>query len=124
MRIARVGLSAALGALAVLWSTGSLFAADLTLSSGPHYTCRARMALSCENGHVYPICPLAVSREDDLVTGYLLRTSAGHMVHLRLVPMGSGYRYAGPGVWFDGLRGHAVLDWGEPGQVRCNVKWQ
>jgi len=40
---------------------------------------------------------------------------------LRLVPMGSGYRYAGPGVWFDGLRGDAVLNWGRPDAVACHV---
>jgi hypothetical protein len=79
------------------------------------------MWLACENGHNYPMQPLAVSREADLVTGYLLRTGTGHAVHLRLVPMGNGYRYAGAGVWFDGLRSEAVLDWGRPDAVSCIV---
>jgi hypothetical protein len=35
--------------------------------------------------------------------------------------MGSGYRYAGAGVWFDGLRGNAVLNWGTVGEVPCKV---
>jgi len=80
-----------------------------------------KMWLSCENGREYPIHPLAVSREYDLVTGYLLTTGHGRGVHLRLIPMGSGYRYAGPGVWFDGLRGEAVLNWGRPDAVACHV---
>ena len=67
------------------------------------------------------IRPIAVSRENDLVTGYMLMTGHGHGVHMRLIPMGSGYRYAGPGVWFDGLRGNAVLNWGTPGEVPCKV---
>jgi hypothetical protein len=36
--------------------------------------------------------------------------------------MGSGYRYAGPGVWFDGMRQQAVLNWGRPDEVPCTVK--
>jgi hypothetical protein len=81
-----------------------------------------KMWLACENGQNYPIHPSAVSRENELVTGYLLRTGTGRGVHLRLVPMGSGYRYEGNGVWFDGLRGNAVLNWGRPGaEVPCTV---
>jgi hypothetical protein len=80
-----------------------------------------KMWLACEDGRNYPIQPLAVSRENDLVTGYLLKTGTGHAVHLRLMPMGTGYRYAGPGVWFDGLRGEAVLNWGRADAVSCSV---
>jgi hypothetical protein len=80
-----------------------------------------KMWLACENGRNYPIEPIAVSRFSDLVTGYLLRTGTGHAVHLRLVPMGNGYRYEGPGMWFDGVRGDAVLDWGTPYAVPCTV---
>jgi len=80
-----------------------------------------KMWLACENGKDYPIRPLAVSRENDLVTGYLLTTGTGHAVHLRLMPMGVGYRYAGDGIWFDGLRGEAVLNWGRRDAVPCAV---
>jgi hypothetical protein len=81
-----------------------------------------RMWLACEDGQNYPIQPAAVSRESDLVTGYLLRTGTRHSAHLRLVPMGSGYRYEGGGLWFDGLRGNAVLNWGRLGaEVPCTV---
>ena len=65
--------------------------------------------------------PDRVSRENDLVTGYMLMTGRGHGVHMRLIPMGSGYRYAGAGVWFDGLRGNAALYWGTPAEVPCKV---
>jgi len=92
-----------------------------TMAFGNEPMSPQKMWLSCENGRDYPIHPLAVSREYDLVTGYLLTTGHGRGVHLRLVPMGSGYRYAGPGVWFDGLRGDAVLNWGRPDAVACHV---
>lgn len=82
----------------------------------------APLWLACEDGRNYPLRPLAVSRENDLVTGYLLHTGRGRAVHLRLVPMGVGYRYAGPGIWFDGLRGEAVLNWGRPYAVACTVE--
>jgi hypothetical protein len=81
----------------------------------------APLVLACENGGNYPIQPLAVSREGDLVTGYMLRIGTGRTVHLRLVPMGDGYRYEGGGVWFDGTRDQAVLWWGTPHEVPCVV---
>ena len=80
-----------------------------------------KMWLACENGQNYPLKPYAISRENDLVTGYLLKTGTGRGVHLRIMPMGNGYRYAGPGVWFDGVRGNAVLNWGRPDAVPCIV---
>jgi hypothetical protein len=80
------------------------------------------MWLACENGRNYPLRPVAVSREGDLVTGYMLYTGRRHGVHLRLVPMGVGYRYEGAGIWFDGLRGNAVLNWGPWHSVPCTVE--
>jgi hypothetical protein len=96
-------------------------AADVGVAAGPGPVTGQRMWLSCENGREYPLRPLAVSREGDLVTGYLLMTGHGRGVHMRHIPMGSGYRYAGPGVWFDGLRAQAVLNWGRPDEVPCTV---
>ena len=114
----RTGL--ALGAL-----IGSVVASTLAqangVSAGPGPISAQKMWLSCENGRDYPLHPLAVSREFDLVTGYLLVTGHGRGVHVRLIPMGSGYRYAGRGVWFDGMRGQAVLNWGRPDEVPCRV---
>ena len=104
---------------------GSVVASTLAqangVSAGPGPIAAQKMWLSCENGREYPLHPLAVSREGDLVTGYLLVTGRGRGVHVRLIPMGGGYRYAGPGVWFDGMRQQAVLNWGRPDEVPCRV---
>lgn len=94
---------------------GPALAADSAVHQGQ------RMWLACENGRNYPLQPIAVSRDYDLVAGYLLNTGTGHAVHLTLVPMGNGYRYAGPGIWFDGVRGDAVMNWGRPDAVPCKV---
>jgi hypothetical protein len=110
------------------WSrcaAGALIFAALTSLSGAalatEHVAGHHIWLACENGRNYPVQPIAVSRENDLVTGFLVTTRPGHGVHLRLVPMGAGYRYAGAGIWFDGERGQAVLDWGRPGAVPCTV---
>jgi hypothetical protein len=79
----------------------------------------AGMALECENGRTYPLCPIAVSIEGEIVTGRLGLGSRG--VHVRLVPMGVGYRYIGPGVWFDGVRSEAILYLGKHRSLACNV---
>jgi hypothetical protein len=115
----RTGL--ALSALLLPFALSAMaFGADLR--DGQALREGQKMWLACENGQNYPIQPVAVSREDDLVTGYLLRMGTRHSVHLRLVPMGSGYRYEGGGMWFDGLRQNAVLNWGRPGaEVPCTV---
>ena len=40
---------------------------------------------------------------------------------MRLMPLGIGYRYAGPGVWFDGVRQNATLNFGMRSAVQCTV---
>jgi hypothetical protein len=78
-------------------------------------------SLTCANGKSFQIRPLAVSDEGDLVTGYLMvRRHRG--IAIRLVPMGQGYRYAGRGLWFDGVEGHAVLNWGTRSATPCTVE--
>jgi hypothetical protein len=111
----------ALGAVFALIAASTLTQAN-GVAAGSGRVEAQKMWLSCENGRDYPLRPLAVSREFDLVTGYLLITGRGRGVHLRLIPMGSGYRYAGPGVWFDGMRQQAVLNWGRPDELPCTVK--
>jgi len=108
----------ALAALMVPFVAGTALSADMAVSPG--YS-RYKMWLACENGRDYPIRPLAISREYDLVTGYMLWTGSGRGIHMRLVPMGVGYRYEGGGIWFDGLRGDAVLNWGRPNAIPCKV---
>ena len=79
------------------------------------------MRLNCENGRAYPICPIAVSEEGELVTGHLV-LGRGRGIHVRLAPMGVGYRYIGRGVWFDGLRGDAVLFLRKDSPIACTVE--
>ena len=76
--------------------------------------------LSCENGSEYPIHPIAVSDEGDLVTGYLVM-GRQRGVHVRLVPMGAGYRYAGRGLWFDGARETVYLYTSKYRPIACTV---
>jgi hypothetical protein len=78
------------------------------------------IALSCENGRVYPLRVRAVSDFGEIVTGYLA-LGPRHAVYVRLVPMGDGYRYAGRGIWFDGKRELAVLYLGKHRAVNCVV---
>ncbi len=82
-------------------------------------TC-AGLTLSCENGRSYPLCPIAVTIEGEIVTGRL-GLSPGRGVHVRLVPMGVGYRYIGRSIWFDGVRSDAVLYLGKHRAVACTV---
>jgi hypothetical protein len=80
----------------------------------------ATLWLSCENGSEYPIRPIAVSDEGDLVTGYLAMGQR-QGVHIRLIPMGVGYRYAGRGVWFDGARESVYLYLSKYRPIACTV---
>jgi hypothetical protein len=99
------------------------FFAALSLGFAPQAlaggTC-AGLTLSCENGRSYPLCPIAVSIEGEIVTGRL-GLGAGRGVHVRLVPMGVGYRYIGRNVWFDGVRSDAILYLGQRRAVACTV---
>lgn len=74
----------------------------------------------CENGQQYPLCPIAVSVVGEVVTASL-HTPRG-ATHVRLVPMGVGYRYAGRGVWLDGFRQNALLNFGKHAQVACTIQ--
>jgi hypothetical protein len=80
----------------------------------------SELQLSCENGRVYPLCPIAVSDQGEVVTAHLAM-GRGRGVHVRLVPMGSGYRYIGRGVWIDGVRGDATLFLGKDRALACSV---
>lgn len=76
--------------------------------------------LSCENGARYAVHPIAVSDEGDLVTGRLVM-GRNRGVHVRLIPMGAGYRYAGLGVWFDGWRENVYLFLSKYHPITCTV---
>jgi hypothetical protein len=97
-------------------------AADLGLmTSGPASVgdC-SEIVFTCENGHQYPLCPIAVTVEGEVVTASL---RIGHHggTHVRHIPMGVGYRYAGPGIWLDGFRENALLNFGNRRQVACTI---
>jgi hypothetical protein len=105
--------------LLILASTVLLSQLGTSLPASAGGTC-AGMTLSCENGRSYPLCPIAVTDEGEIVTGRLgLGPRQG--VHVRLVPMGVGYRYIGRSVWFDGVRSDAVLYFGKSHAVACTV---
>lgn len=76
--------------------------------------------LSCENGARYPIRPIAVSDEGDLVTAQL-GMGGRRGLHVRLIPMGAGYRYSGRGVWFDGWRESVYLYLSKYRPIACTV---
>ncbi|WP_234680673.1 hypothetical protein [Bradyrhizobium monzae] len=97
-------------------------AADLGLMARPTAigNC-SELVFTCENGRQYPLCPIAVSVAGEVVTASLQTGHSGG-VHVRLVPMGVGYRYAGPGVWVDGFRGNALLNFGKHSQIACTIE--
>jgi hypothetical protein len=98
-------------------------AADLGLiASGPGAVGNcSEIVFACENGRQYPLCPIAVSVAGEVVTASLLTGRHGG-VHVRMVPMGVGYRYAGPGVWVDGFRENALLNFGKHSQIACTIQ--
>jgi hypothetical protein len=102
-------------------AVGSATASDLAMRPHAGGGCSV---LSCENGRDYPFCPRAVSDQGDVVTGTLItgtRHGAYNGVHMRLVPVGVGYRYAGRGIWFDGYRSAAALNFEKNGSLACTV---
>jgi hypothetical protein len=108
------------GLAALVVCVDSASAADLGLRvSGPAAAGQcSELVLTCENGRAYPICPIAVSVEGEVVTATLGNYPGSYV---RLVPMGVGYRYAGRGIWFDGFRNDAVLNLGKKQQLTCSV---
>jgi hypothetical protein len=74
--------------------------------------------LVCENARTYGLCPIAVTDGGELVTA---RLSPGYH-HVRLIPMGNGYRYAGRNIWFDGKYNAGRLYFGLHRSVACTVE--
>lgn len=107
-------------------ASSALFALAFSMlctSASPARANCADFVLSCDNGRDYPFCPRAVSPEGDVVTGTL--TLAPHSsIRMRLIPMGVGYRYAGRGIWFDGLQNEALLFLRKNASLSCTVSRQ
>ena len=76
--------------------------------------------LSCQNGGNYTLTTGPVTASGDVVTGHL-QLSPRRRVHVRLMPMGVGYRYAGRGVWVDGIRDNALLYLSKYNPIPCVV---
>jgi hypothetical protein len=101
------------------WTLGAVFTLALSTPSMPR-ALHPDFLASCENGRTYPIQARAVTVDGDLVTGYLY-TGPHRGAHIRLVPMGAGYRYITRGVWLDGWRGDAELNFGPRKSLACTV---
>jgi hypothetical protein len=112
-------IAASLGFLAVP-NPRPAAAADLGLMTSGRGGC-SEFVFTCENGRDYPLCPIAVSAVGEVVTASLY-TGHRSAMHVRLVPMGVGYRYAGRGIWLDGLRENALLNFGKHSQVACTIQ--
>ena len=95
-------------------------AADLGLMTSGRGGC-SEIVFVCENGRQYPLCPIAVSVVGEVITASLYTSPRG-ATHVRLIPMGVGYRYAGRGVWLDGKRENALLNFGKHSQIACTIQ--
>jgi hypothetical protein len=76
--------------------------------------------LSCENGRTYQVRARAVTVNGELVTGYLY-TGRHRGAHIRLVPMGDGYRYIAHGPYFEGWRADAEINFRKHHPIACTV---
>jgi hypothetical protein len=111
-------------ALGLALAAGSLpaTAADLGLMASPGGVGNcSELVFSCENGRQYPLCPIAVSVAGEVVTASL-HIGPNSATHVRMIPMGVGYRYAGHGVWLDGFRENALLKFGKYTQIACTLQ--
>jgi hypothetical protein len=100
-------------------SVNPVAAADLGLITSGRGGC-SEIVFTCENGRAYPLCPIAVSIAGEVVTASLY---TGHRAtHVRMIPMGVGYRYAGRGIWLDGFRENALLNLGKHSQIACTIQ--
>jgi len=105
--------------LAPAAASGPSAAADLGLITSGRGGC-SEIVFVCENGRQYPLCPIAVSVVGEVVTASLY--TGRHSTHVRMIPMGVGYRYAGRGFWLDGFRENALLNFGKHSQVACTIQ--
>jgi hypothetical protein len=116
MRPLRSLLVVAAVAMSVAMSVGALAAPARAegLAAPGHFV------VACENGANYRLDAAAVTVFGEVVTGHL-HMSPHHAIHVRLIPMGDGYRYAGLGVWLTGFREQAQLNLGKNVSVACLV---
>jgi hypothetical protein len=113
MRFGQLVLAGVLAGLGFAGPVTGTSAQELTLP-GAHF------AISCENGGNYSLISGPAVVPGDVVIGHLF-LSPHHGLPVRLMPMGVGYRYAGRGVWLDGIRDHALLYLSKYHPVACIV---
>ncbi|MGJ5067977.1 hypothetical protein [Bradyrhizobium oligotrophicum] len=80
----------------------------------------AAFSIACENGGSYMLRSRPVLAPGEIVTAQLY-LHPHRAILVRLVPMGDGYRYAGRGVWLDGIGDQALLYFGKYEPVACVV---
>ena len=119
MRVGFKRLIASVMFLAPAAASGPSAAADLGLITSGRGGC-SEIVFVCENGRQYPLCPIAVSVVGEVVTASLY--TGRHSTHVRMIPMGVGYRYAGRGIWLDGFRENALLNIGKHAQIACTIQ--
>jgi hypothetical protein len=113
MRFGQLVLAGVLAGLGFAGSMSGANAQALTLP-GAHF------AISCENGGNYSLVSGPAVVPGDVVIAHLF-LSPHRGLPVRLMPMGIGYRYAGRGVWLDGIREHALLYLSKYHPVACIV---
>jgi hypothetical protein len=79
-----------------------------------------QFVIACENGANYILQSGRTVDSGDVVTGRFF-LSPRRSVHVRLIPMGDGYRYAGRGLWLDGIRDQALLYLRKNRPIACHV---
>jgi hypothetical protein len=104
--------------LGMLIATGAAVAAPRAHAEG--LLPGAAFSIDCQDGAVYKLTSGRVAFPGDIVTAHLYLTPR-HAMPVRLIPMGEGYRYAGHGVWLDGIREHALLYRSKYQPVACLV---
>ncbi|KQW23077.1 hypothetical protein ASC80_07110 [Afipia sp. Root123D2] len=111
----RIG-ALALGLVGAVIAGPNVKAAD-ALPTGPG---NGEFVVACENGANYLLRSGRTTSSGDVVTGQFF-LSPRRAVHVRLIPMGDGYRYAGRGLWLDGIRDQAFLYLHKNRPVSCHV---
>ena len=109
-----------LAAAAVAVSIGAVSIGAASPAAAEGLGAPGHFVVACENGAHYRLDAAAVTVFGEVVTGHL-HMSPHHAIHVRLIPMGDGYRYAGLGVWLDGFREQAQLNLGKNASVACMV---
>lgn len=104
--------------LGLLLAAGMAFGATVSHAEG--LLPGGAFSVDCQDGAVYKLTSGRVTIPGDVVTARL-HLSPHHAMPVRLIPMGEGYRYAGRGVWLDGIRERALLYRAKYSPVACVV---